>query len=72
MEEVVAELLDPDPSLSSSAPLESWSPLLLVLIQESGEVVFILCSCLRVTGDEGVWMMEVLGLMTILGVVVII
>ena len=70
MEEVVAELLDPDPSLSSSAPLESWSPLLLVLIQESGEVVFILCS--TVTGDEGVWMMEVLGLMTILGVVVII
>ena len=70
MEEVVAELLDPDPSLSSSAPLESWSPLLLVLIQESGEVVFILF--LTVTGDEGVWMMEVLGLMTILGVVVII
>ena len=66
----MAELLDPDPSLSSSAPLESWSPLLLVLIQESGEVVFILF--LTVTGDEGVWMMEVLGLMTILGVVVII
>ena len=70
MEEVVAELLDPDPSLSSSAPLESWSPLLLVLIQESGEVVFILF--LTVTGDEGVWMMDVLGLMTIFGVVVII